>query len=213
MDLKQALLSMDTLDDSLWTNDGFPKIDVLREMTGDKSITRQHVINIAPKYSRGNISIGEGHAQGEEVRQEEEVNVHGVVSRYLAGEPLMPEKFALLLREASDEELEDLDKILEEQMDQADKTRQAAEDLYKIVRVSSSMTKVAIRQRIPDVDNQTAIREYIEAQNRARASRFAAAQEIKELVGRDISKLDPRSPIDRAMARKTAHGANRPRKV
>lgn len=52
MDLKAALLSLDTLNDDHWTGDGAPRIDVLKELTGAQDLSRASVINFAPDFNR-----------------------------------------------------------------------------------------------------------------------------------------------------------------
>ncbi len=50
--------------------------------------------------------------------------------------------------------------------------------------------------------------EFIKSQNKLRADRMATRRSILKNI--DPSDLDPRSPIDRAMERKTARGTQRP---
>lgn len=51
---------------------------------------------------------------------------------------------------------------------------------------------------------------YIHAQARQRAERFGVAFELREGAP-SIDALDPRSPLDRSMQRKTARGSARPK--
>ena len=61
------------------------------------------------------------------------------------------------------------------------------------------------------MNNQQAIQEYIK---RSQANRAAKNSAIQQILGgaklSDLVKLDPRAAIDRAFARKTARGGNRP---
>lgn len=68
MDLLQALQALDDGDDAQWTAQGLPKVDVLKEMTGDESITRQVIDGEAPDYTRTNrYDLGSDDETTEEV--------------------------------------------------------------------------------------------------------------------------------------------------
>ena len=51
MDIKSALLSLDKTDDSLWTADGAPRIDVISALVGT-AVKRPDIINAYPGFSR-----------------------------------------------------------------------------------------------------------------------------------------------------------------
>lgn len=209
MELKEALGNLDTMEDGHWTSDGSPRLDVLKDFLG-KSVTRQEVLDAAPQFNRSNPVLKQeeqSDAQGEEVRQEEEVNN---IEEYLDGEPLAPAEFNQFIQRVTDGELPVLEEALEQQLMQAELARKAADELYQIVKYSLSITRVVKKNRIPDVDNQTAIRQYIESQSQNRLGRAVKTAEIRQVIGNDLKNLDPRAPIDRAMARKTARGGNRP---
>lgn len=50
--IKAALAKLDVGNDDHWTNSGDPRIDVVQELTGDKSIKRPDITGAAPKFSR-----------------------------------------------------------------------------------------------------------------------------------------------------------------
>lgn len=51
MSLEVALATLDTDDDSLWTSEGLPRIEVLESLTGGK-VTRADVELVSPGFSR-----------------------------------------------------------------------------------------------------------------------------------------------------------------
>lgn len=52
MTIKEALESLDHTDDSHWIKSGLPRMGVIEELVGDKSITRQDVTAADPEFCR-----------------------------------------------------------------------------------------------------------------------------------------------------------------
>ncbi len=52
MNLAQAIAKLDPEDEDHWTADGLPRMDVLVEFTGDRSITRAQVSGLSPELTR-----------------------------------------------------------------------------------------------------------------------------------------------------------------
>lgn len=57
MQLLEALRSLHVDDDSAWTVDGQPKMEVLRDLTGDQNLTREHVVKAAPQFTRADPKV------------------------------------------------------------------------------------------------------------------------------------------------------------
>jgi TFIIF-interacting CTD phosphatase-like protein len=64
----------------------------------------------------------------------------------------------------------------------------------------------------PETDNQSAIIEHLRNQIKFREQKFQMVADIKERSGISNLNLDPRSVLDRAMARKNSRGAARPKR-
>lgn len=236
MELKEALAKLDPENNEHWTGNGDAKLEVLKEMTGEQ-VSRQDVVEAAPQFNRShptleiddpfadddedekNTDPGEGTVDPlvaspdtpPEVNEENFMSVEEagkVVDEYLEGEPLDPRGYYALLGRMPNEELGHMEEVLEEQLLQAEMARVAADELYKMVKYGLGLTRATIKSRVPDVDNQTAIRHYIAKSNQTRGGKIERANELKKLV--KAKDLDPRAPIDRAMARKTARGGQRP---
>ena len=57
--LKEALLKLDVENDNHWTEQGFPRIETLKFLTGDVSITRESINSAAPGFNRSNREIAD----------------------------------------------------------------------------------------------------------------------------------------------------------
>ncbi len=218
MDIKEALMSMDALDDDQWTGDGAPKVDVVAEAVGEK-VTRQMIVDLAPEFSQTNMVIA-----SEEPPEEEQAKPEGggpvsdaeakaeasmeAISEYLADDPLPEAEFIPLLMRTDPEALEMLERVLVEQLSAAEAAISTAEDLKNRVKRSLAFTRARIKRDVPDMTNQQAIQSFIKSQSKQRGIRVETTREL--LAGVDLKSLDPRSAIDRAMARKTQRGGARP---
>ena len=70
----ETLLKLDTTNDNQWTQDGLPKVDVLKFLSGGETWTRDQISEAAPGFTRSNPIIGDG-SNGElnEVASEQSV--------------------------------------------------------------------------------------------------------------------------------------------
>jgi hypothetical protein len=213
--IRDALARLDSMEDDHWTQDGSPRIDAVASFLGS-SVTRQQIIDAAPHFSRMNTVIPvnkEEPKDGEEgkLRQgegDEEVVSDNFFDYFLNGDLLEEQDFVLFLNTVPSRKLNELEEILIQQNDQALKAMKMAEDLLSLTKRHLAYTRSRIKAEVPDISNQEAIRAYLQKQQELREQREGVAREVKKLI--DIRKLDPRSAIDRAMARKTARGNQRP---
>lgn len=207
MDIKEALGQLDTLNDEQWTSEGMPKVDVVSTLVGS-TVTRQQIIDAAPKFSRQNTDLDaeEEGAEEEEV-QPVEINEDLIVD-FLKAEPKTVQDFLEFLKDVPVEQLLELEEGLREQQSQLNKSRTMLEEFDGRVRQALSFTKARIKRDVPDMSDAEANRAYLRSQAEARAEKAAISQAL--LKGVDVSALDPRAPIDRAFARKTGRGGQRP---
>lgn len=210
MDIREALSQLDTLDDDQWTTEGAPKIEAVKELLGSP-VTRQDIINAAPHFSRENPILEEEKTDGEEIEGQglEEVAFDPeALEEFKAGGPLEIKAFLKFLESIPTKGLHDLKKIIEDQHQQIIETRKLMDEMELRVRHSLLYTNNRISHEIPDMTDAEANQAYIRKQAEMRAAKHVATSQL--LKGVDLKSLDPRAPIDRAMARKTARGANRP---
>jgi hypothetical protein len=207
MDIREALSKLDTLDDDQWTGDGAPKIDAVKELLGHP-VTRQEIVNAAPKFNRENpIVEDEIDPELDPMEEIKEVDRSGVEA-IAAEEPMEVSAFLMALSKIPSDQLDDVMQVLKAQEQAVIEHRKRAEEMALRVRQAMMYTKVRIQREVPDIDNQKAIREYLESQQRTRAAKHALTHAV--LKGIDLKQLDPRAAIDRAMARKTQRGTQRP---
>lgn len=214
MDIREALSQLDTMDDDLWTANGDPKVDAVEKLVGE-DISRQDIINAAPGFKRENPVVpDQEEAQPEESTSEEEQGdepdpkVMTQLQELVQEEPKEEQEFSQFLSGFPRQGLPELETLLIEQSQAAERAQKQAEEIRRRTKIALSMTRSRIRLEMPDMSNQEAIREYIESQNQQRADRVARSREI--LRGVNPKDLDPRATIDKSMARKTNRGAKRP---
>lgn len=217
MDIKEALASLDALDDEQWTQDGAPKTDVVSELVGHK-VSRAEIIEAAPKFSRENMVVEDEEANDDEkepeveTETEETVIDNSVLEAFAEMDPMLPEELAAkVLSKIDPMQLESVEKLLIEQIAVSAAKQKEIDEMNRRLKLSLATTRLWIKQLVPDMNNQQAIQEYIKRSQANRAAKNAAVQQI--LGGAklsDLVKLDPRAAIDRAFARKTARGGNRP---
>lgn len=219
MKIKEALEQMDVLDDSQWTQEGAPRVEIVEEMIGAKT-TRSEIIAAAPKFSRTNRDLTEGTPDDDEKEpiQEQETQDPSApldtskLEEFADMEPMLPEQFAnTVLKEMPKEHLPEVERLLIEQMIEIEAREKQLEEMKRRVKMSLATTRLWIKTLIPDMSNQEAIRAYIQSSQKNRANKAKNISEaLNGLKVSDLAKLDPRAPIDRAFARKTGRGGQRP---
>ena len=216
MDIREALSQLDPLDDDQWTQDGAPKVESVAALLGDYSVKRQDIVNAAPAFSRSNpvteiepkddatVSSNEEETNGQEEEGPEEVIPDEML------ETSNPNEFVAWLKEQPKENLESIAREIELSADAIDsKIRKARAKEYQL-RGFARIVRQAHEAAYPNTSNQEAIVAYIAAQNKARAERAARRNDaLKHITRQD---LDPRSPLDQAMARNTKRGTQRPKR-
>lgn len=147
-----------------------------------------------------------------ETETEETVLDNSVLEAFTEMEPMLPEELAAkVLSKIDPMQLESVEKLLIEQIAVSAEKQKEIDEMNRRLKLSLATTRLWIKQLVPDMNNQQAIQQYIKRSQANRAAKNAAVQQI--LGGAklsDLVKLDPRAAIDRAFARKTARGGNRP---
>ena len=218
MDIKEALAQLDTLDDDQWTTDGAPKTETVSEIMGSK-VSRADITAAAPKFSRSNGDLEEVEPVVEnkqpEVKEAEPEATPvdtSILEAFADMDPMLPEELAeKVLSKIDPRLLPEVDLMFAAQIAEFEKREKEMEEVKRKLKLGRALTTTWIKQLVPDMSNQEAIQAYIRSSTEKRA---AAAENIRNVLGglkpADIAKLDPRAPIDRAFARKTQRGGNRP---
>ncbi len=80
--ISEALLQLDTKDDTLWTDDGSPQVAAVQHLCNDDKITRAQINDAAPGFVRKMVSIDENTQQP----------VAAVLGDETGGKPLIDEE-------------------------------------------------------------------------------------------------------------------------
>jgi hypothetical protein len=208
MDIRDALGMLDTLDNEAWTSDGLPKIEAVKDLLG-RPVTRQEIVDAAPKFTRQNPDLG---SEPEEEDQEEDQPVDERepvdFAEFMESEPKDVNTFLSFLDRVPTSQLQELKEGLDKQKKSFQDMRYKLDEYDRRVAGAVTMVKARIQREIPDISDREANQAYLESQAALRAKKKAATVQL--LQGVKISDLDPRAPIDRAFARKTARGTQRP---
>lgn len=216
MNIKEALVQLDALDDEQWTQDGAPKTDVVSELVG-KKVSRAEIIDAAPKFSRENQDL----TIEEETKAPEQPPVietetgpldTSLLKAFSEMEPMLPQELAdKVLKDLPKELLPEVEKLLIGQIAELAARQKEVDEMSRKLKLSLSTARTWIKALIPDMSNQQAIQAYIKV---SAENRNAKAKAVHDALGgmkiTDLVKLDPRAAIDRAFARKTARGGQRP---
>ena len=210
MDIKEALSKLDTIDDSLWTGEGFPKIDAVKEILG-RPVTRQEIVEAAPKFTRENPDLEDEPVASTDPADEFEVQEEAQpidLSDFIGSEPVDVNSFLSFLDRVPTTQLHEVKEVLDAQKKSFFDMRQKLDEYDRRVNGALTMVKSRIQREIPDISEREATKAYLKSQAELRAKKKAFTNQV--LQGIKLSELDPRAPIDRAFARKTARGTNRP---
>lgn len=215
MDIKEALEQLDTMEDSHWTVDGAPATSIVSEFVG-KKVTRAEITNIAPKFSRENTDLSDVVPEQEQTSPPPPVPEadldSSMLEKLIDEEPMLPNDLAeKYLSKVDPRLLPEIETMLSHQLRIIEEKEKQVEEMKRRVKVGKALTQTWIKQLVPDMSNQEAIQSYIRSSQENRAKK---AEEIRSVLGglkpEQIAKLDPRAAIDKAFARKTARGGQRP---
>lgn len=219
-DILEFLAQLDPTNDDHWTANGSPKLQVVREMAS-YDFSRADILNAAPHFSRENPVLPNTEAENTEPEAEEAPDAEEEGLRQEEGQVIDQEAIAnalygdlesmrQLVSGLGTKDLEVVIEMAQDQYNQMQDQLAEMENLRRNLKINMAVTKSILQKKSPDIDNMTAIQEYIASQQGNRIQRHQKAQEIRRLVGNDLGSIDPRSMLDRAMARKRARGAARP---
>ncbi|MAD98774.1 MAG: hypothetical protein Unbinned200contig1000_12 [Prokaryotic dsDNA virus sp.] len=211
MEIKEALAQLDSMEDSHWTADGAPATAAVTEIIGRK-VSRQEIIDAAPKFTRENMDLSEKQEEEQEQEEEEEMIDISLLEDFSVEEPMDPSELVEnFLKKMDPKLLPQVMDILTKQLQIIEEKEKQLQEMKRKVKLCRATTSSWIKQLIPDMTNQEAIKAYIQSSFN---NRMKKSKQIQEILGglkpSDIAKLDPRAAIDKAFARKTGRGGQRP---
>lgn len=210
MDIRDALGMLDTIDDEVWTSDGLPKIDAVKDLLG-RPVTRQEIVDAAPKFTRQNSDLGPDPEDEAEVEtQDQPIDERQPIDfeDFFQSEPKDVNTFLSFMDRVPTSQLQELKDGLDGQRKSFQDMRSKLDEYDRRVSGALQMVKSRISREIPDISDREANQNYLQSQAALRAKKKEATNQL--LKGIKLSDLDPRAPIDRAFARKTARGTQRP---
>lgn len=209
MDIRDALGTLDALDDEAWTSDGLPKIDAVKDILG-RPVSRQEIVDAAPKFTRQNPDLGDDPEPDQAQVQNAPIDERKPIDfeEFLESEPKDVNSFLSFLDRVPAYQLQELKDGLDAQRKSFQDMRYKLDEFDRRVAGALTMVKSRISKEIPDISEREANQAYLQSQAELRARKKEATTQL--LKGIKLSDLDPRAPIDRAFARKTARGTQRP---
>jgi hypothetical protein len=209
MDIKEALEQLDPLNDDHWTSNGDPRLEAVSSLLGVK-VTRQNVTDAAPKFTRENPELS-AEDESEETEPEEVVLIEpdtDLLQKYLDADSMNEVQFRKFMQNFPSVQLAALLELIEKQFIEIEQQEASLKELRRSAKFAKAFTTSRIKSEVPDMSETEARQNYIRKQTELRRQKHLATSDL--LKGVDLKKLDPRAPIDRAMARKNTRGAQRP---
>lgn len=223
--ITDALSKLDPANDNHWTQDGLPRLDTIKILSGDPSLTREQVTAAAPDFNRGAAQAAAAAQQagaGTTPAAPTEPAPQGAATAATGTEtpppapPAPPEsELPNLNPPPVAEDANDAD-TLSAKLEQAQLNLSDAQDRLELARqeLTDAQNEVAkleaqIKEETPAGANP--ITEYLKRQQKDLEERGVRKALIKE-SGLDLKQLakDLKSPLDAAMERKNGRGAARP---
>lgn len=235
-----ALKKLDVNNDNHWTADGLPRLDTVKMLAADQTITRDQVAAAAPGFSRstaptwapateqqapqqesqggstGNTENAAPAAAQPPAPAEQATQESGTAATSTEQPPQQPEQPAVEQpASAASDEIEALEEALAAQSEKVEELRQLKSKLeaeFQTERQKEDDLRAKLEAKRPVKDDTSnAIQEYLASQQRQLEERAAKKQMLKE-SGIDLKELQRglRSPLDAAMSRKNTRGTQRP---
>lgn len=223
-----ALKQLDPANAEHWTGDGAPRLDVLAKLMKVSNVKRGDVTEAAPLFTRENPSLeapateggestaGQGADAAPTPPADDEQAQEGAGDGDQGGDDEQaqdPEQPPADPDEddedplPGDEELDEAELAVREAKAKLDEAEAIANDAKKAVLAATAehdkLVEARDRARSPHADMEERLA-FIKRQQENRARRAGVSTEL--LKGINVDQLDPRSPLDRSMARKKGFG-------
>ncbi len=226
--LLQVLRAMDPTEDELWTTDGMPRVDVVANLMQQPLIGRAEITEAAPDFSRDMAHklrapakpTADGDAEDPSDPTESAASVDDVPPDLAPGDVGVPGHADIWKRPLSEiigslALCQEACESVQTQLAKLGRERSVIDEQIDKLNFNSSILGRALGnlQGTDTQKNQRQIQAAGRASNEARAKKAANAQAFidagttREAV---LEQLDPRSKLDKAMARPVGHGRGRP---
>lgn len=214
----EALRALDPTNDNHWTADGQPRLDTVKMLASDPSITREAVTLALPGFNRTKSTNGDGAAPlpppppkaAQQAAQPVEKASPGKANGAVEPAPQPIEKL-----ESKDVVLSALQEELVEAEKETQEARTAKEQTnrwFEEARAREDVIRLKLEELTAKDNTPNAIQSYLESQKQLLSDRADRKRMIAEagISLRDLSKSISAAPIDQSMARRTGRGGSRP---
>ena len=204
--INAALVKLEVSNDNHWTGDGLPRLETVRLLAGDQTLTREALTLASPGFTRASAYAA---SQGAPSPTPTPAPIAAPATPAAVADPETGDEEA-----ATDSVVDELAAAqavlanLREVKDNADAAYRAQVAAVDILIAAREKTDAA-QQSTPH-----AIQQYLAAQRgklQARGEQLVKVRAFEKEVGAKLADIVPkRSPLDVAMARKNTRGAARP---
>lgn len=224
----EALKKLDVTNDNHWTADGLPRLDTVKMLASDQSITRDQANAAAPGFCRENAATwapaeqGQGGSTGTSesaapaAPQAAQASAESSAAPASAEQPSKEPEQPAVEQSAptAADEVQALEEALSAQSEKVEAVRQLRADIeaeFERERQKEDDLRARLEALRPVADSHAnAIQDYLASQRKALEERAARIRAIQE-SGVDLKELQRGllSPLDGAMSRKTGRGTQR----
>lgn len=188
--ITDALLKLDAANDNHWTSDGLPRIETLKFLTGNQSLTRNDIFAACPTFCRGNPTLTVGDVATPEVIKVDQATA-----------PVVAEANAIVntVVVGSNDTIDAAIAALAPHIDEARKAVAEATAVFNELNAKMDLLVIEKeRNTTPHVDNVHNYQQYLKVQQEVREMRAQALRDLKA-TGIEQAMKTLRSPIDEAM--------------
>jgi len=224
-DIKAALAKLDANNENHWTADGLPRIETVKFLAGDQSLTRELITNAAPGFSRAAALQGAAFATPP-VTTPAQPSAAPVTPAAVGEQPQGTGDGATQGPSQEEQDADETDETdemdalsveLRAAQDKLDEIRAAKTEIDKTfseqLKLVDALILAVDKARRPSADTQNAIQAYLARQRRNLQDRADRQRQLKGVDLASILKGVAKSPLDLAMARKNMRGAQRPNRT
>lgn len=205
----EALLKLDVKNDNHWTADGLPRLDTVKMLASDQTLTRDSVAAAAPGFSRTTATgytASSAEQQAPQAAQATESDQRADdLDAGQAEQPKMEGSAGL-----ATDDIAALEAALAEQEELVSKIRAhkvEVDKAFEEARAEEDELRVKLEEARPQRSTGNDIQDYLAAQRKNLEARAARQQMIRE-SGINLKELasNLKAPIDAARARRDTRG-------
>ena len=215
MDAEKILAGLQKLvreNDNHWTQDGKPRLEAVRLLAGDQSLSREDIDAAAPGFSRQQQAASEGGDQpleqntsAESMAPLEAAKIQEHVDAAAGTIPPAGDAPSALQPESAPEAAGKVE-AAQRRLDVARQRKKEADQEFTTAQ--AELDALIVAGEIPEETFSEQYQRHQKAQQERLAER---ARQIEALKGIDLKAIIPRkAPIDQAYARKNGRGTQRP---